>query len=326
MYFSVLCGMWTIITPCLKGDPLASAQEEQPIYNLHLRPRGHLPSDIYSSSKISSSGYFMDCHSQKTKYFSRQLPLLLFFFTGLPLTTGRCWIWFPKALRCILFSFHHKLTPKKMLLDKLLLRLLSTIASEAGREHDVASHCCSHCCFAWDSTPLAVEQLAHHNSAGPWSHEEYSSGGLQCQIQGDSQQFSFGMECYIWSPSLLVLLSQLLLEQEQMEEWKGLPQQQIALSCLGSLEEWWWTKRVLEQEKCAWLQEGITSRNHGQDTHHRGRRTCLSLFMSDQLPSPHSYLVLLQLPPQGARILASDCVPSFISVIKYLKLQFYLSV
>lgn len=65
---------------------------------------------------------------------------------------------------------------------------------------------------------------------------EYSSGGLQCQIQGGGQQFSFGMECCFWSPSVLVWLSRLLLEQE-VEEWKGLLQQWIDLSHLGSLEE-----------------------------------------------------------------------------------------
>lgn len=161
--------------------------------------------------------------------------------------------------------------------------------------------------------PVAVEQLAHPSSAGPWNHEEYSSGGLQCQIQGGSQQFSFGMECYIWSSSLLVLLSQLLLEQEQIEEWKGFAQQRIALSCLGSLEEWLWSKRVLAWEKCAWPQEGITSRNHGQDPHHSGIQTCLSLCMSDQLSSPHSYLVLLSFPLKELEyLLLTVILPSFL--------------
>lgn len=53
------------------------------------------------------------------KVFFQTTPITTCFFTGLSPTTGRCWIWFPKAPGCILFSFHHRWTPKKMLLDKL---------------------------------------------------------------------------------------------------------------------------------------------------------------------------------------------------------------
>lgn len=244
------------------------------------------------------------------KVLFQTTPITACFFKGLPPTPGRNL--FPKSPRCMLFSFHHKWTPKKMLLDKhFLLRLLSTVASRGWERTWSAILVLQPLLFCLGFYACAVEQLAHPDSAGPWNHEEDSSGRLQCQIQVGSQQFSFGMDCYFWSPSLLVLLSELLLEQEQIEEWKGLAQQRIALLCLGRLKEWLWTKRVLAQEKCAWPQEGITSRIHGQDPHHSGRQTCLSLCTS-HLSSPHSYLVFLQLPSQGARILVSDCVPSFL--------------
>lgn len=77
---------------CIVSNTRAFSSRPRGMAHLCLDSSGHLPANIYCQIPVqenSKQWLFLDSFSQKTKQFSRQLPLLLVSTWTSP-TTGRC--------------------------------------------------------------------------------------------------------------------------------------------------------------------------------------------------------------------------------------------